>query len=295
MTGEAEMANSQTRSRLLLITGPSGAGRSTAIAALEDLGYEAIDNMPLSLLPRLLEGPPLVRPIALGVDARNRDFDVSTILRIADALSGDLSLAARLVYIDCHPEVLLRRYSETRRQHPMAPGGDPVEGIDMERAILQPLRERADEIIDTTELSPHELRVELEERFGLSGGGRMGVTVKSFSYKRGIPAGTDMAIDCRFLRNPHWEPALRAQSGLDEAVASYVFADPAWPAFHARIGALLEHLLPAYVASDKAHFTLAFGCTGGRHRSVAVAAAIGADLARAGWRVSIRHVELDRR
>lgn len=281
--------------RIVLVSGPSGAGRSTAIHALEDMGYEAIDNMPLSLLPRLLSGPPVDRPMALGIDTRNRDFDVQAVLGIVDALSSEPSFDATFLYVDCDPDVLIRRYSETRRRHPLAPDSEPALGVQTETDILAPLRNRADAIIDTTELRPNELRAELEGLFGLEDSAAMTVAIKSFSYKRGIPNGTDMAVDCRFLRNPHWEPDLRESTGLDEPVIAYVRADSRYLPFLESMRDQLGLLLPGYREAGKTHFALAFGCTGGQHRSVVVAEAVAASLASDGWRVSIRHVALDRR
>lgn len=281
--------------RIVLISGPSGAGRSTAIHALEDMGYEAIDNMPLTLLPRLLSGPPVDRPLALGIDTRNRDFNVQAVLGIVDALSAEASFDSTFLYIDCHPDVLIRRYSETRRRHPLTPDAEPALGVAAELDILAPLRNRADAVLDSTDLRPNDLRAELEALFGLEDASNMTVAIKSFSYKRGVPSGTDMAIDCRFLRNPHWEPGMRELTGLDDPVAAYVAADDRYDAFVESVLGMLALLLPGYRDAGKTHFSIAFGCTGGQHRSVAVAEVVAAGLARDGWRVSIRHVALERR
>lgn len=281
------------RERLVLVTGPSGAGRSTAINALEDMGYEAIDNLPMSLLPRLLEGPPLGRPLALGIDARNREFSTFGFLDLLKRLSAG-GAGAELLYLDCSEQVLLRRFSETRRRHPLAPQDSPGVGIAREIELLAPIRERADVLLDTSELSPHDLRAEVERWFGRESGQRLTVSVQSFSYKRGVPRGVDMMIDCRFLQNPHWEPELRPLTGRDPAVAQHVAADPAHGEFLERITGLLLMLLPAYSREGKSHFSVGFGCTGGRHRSVAVAESVVEALAQQGWRVSIRHRELER-
>jgi UPF0042 nucleotide-binding protein len=284
-----------TGARLVLITGPSGAGRSTSINALEDFGYEVIDNLPLSLLPRLLEGAPLTKPLALGLDARNRDFSTFALIETIDALERMPGVNAEVLYLDANPEVLQRRFSETRRRHPMAPAETPEEGIAREMDLLTGIRARADILIDTSEMSPHDLRAELERWFAGKDGTGLAVSVQSFSYKRGLPRGVDMVFDVRFLRNPYWEPALRALNGLDPAVAAHVAADPRFDDVIARMTDLLLALLPAYAAEGKAHLAIGFGCTGGQHRSVAVTEHVAKTLAGAGWRVSTRHREMERR
>jgi UPF0042 nucleotide-binding protein len=280
---------------VVLVTGPSGAGRSTAINALEDLGYEVIDNLPLSLLPRLLDGPPPVRPLALGIDVRNRDFSISALIDTIDRLTGKGQFPAQVLYMDADEEELVRRYSETRRRHPLAPGGPPLAGILAERELLIPVRARADVLIDTTGMSPHDAKAEVERWFTTGqGGAKLGVTLHSFSYKRGLPRGMDIVIDCRFLRNPHWEEDLRALDGRDPAVAAYVAADPRFPPFFAQVKGLVDLLLPAHKDEGKAHLSIGFGCTGGKHRSVAMTERLAEALAQDGWHVSKRHRELER-
>ncbi len=281
--------------RVVLVTGPSGAGRSTAIAALEDLGFEAIDNLPVSLAPRLLDGPPHGRPLALGIDARNREFSTEALMGLVAQMSGAPGIACDLLFLDCNREVLLRRFSETRRRHPLAPAETPEVGIAREFDLLGPVRAGADILIDTSDLTPHDLRAELRQWFAPETGSGLAVSVHSFSYKRGLPHGLDMLLDCRFLQNPYWEAGLRAADGRDKAVADYVGSDPRFAPFFEKALDLAEFLLPAYVDEGKAHFAVGFGCTGGQHRSVAAAEAFAAALARGGWQVSIRHRELERR
>jgi RNase adapter protein RapZ len=279
---------------LVLVTGPSGAGRTTAIRALEDLGYEAIDNLPLSLVPRLVEGPSLGRPIALGLDVRNRDFNASALIELIDRLTRDPRVSLDVVYLDCAPGVLIHRYSETRRRHPMAPDETPAQGVEREIDLLSAIRVRADHLIDTTDLNQHELRAEIGRWFDPGQGRRMAVSVQSFSYKRGVPRGLDMIFDCRFLSNPHWQPNLRALDGRDSAVANYLTSDPRYAEFHRKVIDLLLFLLPAHLAEGKAYLAIGFGCTGGQHRSVAVAENVANVLAEAGWPVAKRHRELER-
>lgn len=282
------------RRRLVLVTGPSGAGRSTALNVLEDAGFEAIDNLPLRLLPALLDGPQREGPVALGIDARNRDFSTTAVLDLIGQLAGRCDVMMELLYLDCVDDTLLRRFSETRRRHPLAPEDRPAEGIAREKELLSPIRARADVLIDTSQLNVHQLRAELEEWFSPDGGHFLAVTVESFSYKRGLPRSVDIVHDCRFLRNPYWEPSLRALNGTDADVADYVAADARFAGFADKVFELSTLLLPAFRDEGKSHISIAFGCTGGQHRSVAMAEAHALRLAQKGWQVSIRHRELDR-
>ena len=284
-----------TAPSIVLVTGPSGAGRSTAINALEDLGFEVIDNLPLSLLPRLLDGPPPSRPLALGLDVRNRDFGVDALIAAIDQLSAKVDVTAQVLYLDAAEEELVKRYSETRRRHPLAPAGPPLAGIAAERELLVPVRARADVLIETTGLSPHDLRAEIEHWFGVGEGRKLGVTLHSFSYKRGLPRGIDIVMDCRFLRNPHWDETLRARDGRDADVAAYVAADARYDAFFAQVKSLIDLLLPANKDEGKTHLSIGFGCTGGKHRSVMMVEGMASALAQDGWHVSKRHRELERR
>ena len=281
--------------RMVLVTGPSGAGRSTAINALEDMGFEAIDNLPLSMLPRLLDGPPLPRPLALGLDVRNRDFSTNALIETIDRLGQTPGLDPELLYLDSRSDVLERRYSETRRRHPMAPAESPDIGIAREIDLLVPIRARADIVIDTSDLTPHDLRAEVERMFAGSAGRHLSVTINSFSYKRGMPRGMDMVLDCRFLRNPYWDEILRTRDGRDPDVAAHIAEDPREAPFFAKVLDLTQMLLPAYRDEGKSHFAIGFGCTGGQHRSVAMTEKLALALAKDGWQVSIRHRELERR
>jgi UPF0042 nucleotide-binding protein len=279
--------------RLVLVTGPSGAGRLTALAALEDIGWETIDNLPLSLVPRLFDGPPIARPLALGIDVRNRDFSAAALFELIERLTAAPGVALEVLFLDCAPEVLERRYSETRRRHPLAREEPPAEGIGREGDLLAPIRLRADVLVDTSEMTPHDLRAEIARWFAPEPGRRMGVSLQSFSYRRGVPRGVDMVFDCRFLRNPHWEPALRERDGRDAEVMSHIETDPRFEEFFERLFALVETVLPAHNDEGKSHLAIGLGCTGGRHRSVAIAEKLGERLAQAGWAVSKRHRELE--
>ncbi|HET7410728.1 MAG TPA: RNase adapter RapZ, partial [Paracoccaceae bacterium] len=254
---------------VLIVTGLSGAGRTTAIDALEDLGYEALDNFPLSLFEALIApviGTPA--PIAIGVESRTRGFSARALTEMVATLRGTWRAGAGLLYLDCSDEVLLARFSQTRRRHPLAPAEDPATGIARERDVLAEVREQADAVIDTSDMNPHELKAELAARFSLDRSAGMSVTLQTFSYKRGTPAGADMVIDTRFLGNPYWEDGLRALDGRDERIQDFVRSDALYAAFFEKLCEMVTMLLPAYRAEGKAYFTIAFGCTGGRHRSV---------------------------
>lgn len=285
----------QNDHHLVLVTGPSGAGRSTAINALEDLGYEVIDNLPLTLVPRLIEGAPSSHPIALGLDVRNRDFAAASLIELIDSLTRDSKVHLRVLYLDCLPSVLVQRYSETRRRHPLAPTNSPEEGVEREIDLLAPIKARADHLIDTSDLTVHGLKAEVTRWFSLGQGSALAVSVQSFSYKRGVPRGVDMVFDCRFLRNPHWEPGLRNFDGRDSAVATFIEEDERFAEFYQKLSDFLLFLLPGHRSEGRSHVSIAFGCTGGQHRSVAVAERIADTLAEQGWAVSKRHRELERR
>ena len=287
----AHSAALQDTGKVVLVTGPSGAGRSTAIKALEDLRFEVIDNLPLSLIPRLLEGPPPGGALALGVATGNRDFSTETLLALLD----NVPVRPELLYLDCSADILVRRYSETRRRHPMAPAEAPLAGIEREFDLLGPVRDRADILIDTSDLTVHDLRAEMDRYFGSTAQGRLALSIHSFSYKRGLPRGIDMVFDVRFLRNPYWSDGLRGRDGRDARVADYIAEDARFAPFFDKLVELSELLLPAYVAEGKSYLSIAFGCTGGQHRSVALAEKLAKTLAEAGWQVSVRHRELERR
>lgn len=292
MTGRE---NTDTKGRILFVTGASGAGRSTATNALEDLGFESIANLPLSLVDLVLTGRPLNRPLALGIDVRNRDFSIEGMLSLLHYLRADESLEVELLFLDCRTDVLVRRYSETRRRHPLAPTEAPVVGIERETELIMPVREQADFLIDTSDMTPHDLRAEIERLFAKGARGRMTVSVESFSFKRGLPRGVDMVFDVRFLANPHWETSLRPGTGLDPAVAAFVERDERFADFFTRVVDLIRSLIPAYKDEGKTSLAIAIGCTGGQHRSVFVAEKLANALAEKGWQVSTRHRELERR
>lgn len=282
------------RRRVVLITGPSGAGLSTASDALEDADFEAIDNLPLGLVGSLLDQTAADRSVALCLDMRNRDFSAQRFLDVLHEVSERRGTDVQLLYLDCRPDEILRRYSSTRRRHPIGAAPTLQEAIRYEIDLLGPLAERADVMIDTSDLNPHELRAEVETWFAPQGHHKTAVQVQSFSYKRGLPRGVDFVFDCRFLRNPHWEEDLRLRDGRDTVVQDYVAQDARFEAFFKHVSELSLFVLPAARDEGKSYLTLAFGCTGGRHRSVTLAERLSDTLAEAGWPVSLRHRELTR-
>jgi UPF0042 nucleotide-binding protein len=291
----AEAATSAGKARLVLLTGMSGAGRTTVLKALEDIGYEAVDNLPLALLPNLVA--PVAAPrraLAIDIDVRSRDFSVAAFEAAAAPWRARADLALRLVFIDCDDEVLRRRYTETRRRHPLAADRPLIDGIQHERALIAPLRQRADSVIDTTELAVGDLRRLVAAGFALDDRPALRIFVVSFSYRLGVPREADLVFDTRFLANPHYDERLRPLSGLDPAVAEHVAADPGFAPFFANLEGLLLPLLPRFEREGKSYLTIAVGCTGGRHRSVFVAERLAACLAEHGQRVDVRHRDLNR-
>ncbi|WP_426261304.1 RNase adapter RapZ [Sphingomonas sp. DC1100-1] len=283
---------------ILLVTGLSGAGKSTVLKTLEDLGWEVVDNLPLALLDRLLEAPLAqgaadgTQPLALGIGARTRDFDPKRIIERIRALREGHGLDVGMLFLDCAGSELERRYSETRRRHPLAPDRPASDGIARERELLAPLREWANRLIDTTDLSANMLAQKVRSTFAVSGSDAPVLSIQSFGFARGIPRNADLVFDMRFLRNPHWDPLLRPGTGLDADVSAYVAADPAYPAAMEQIGSLLELLIPRYRAEGKAYVSVAIGCTGGRHRSVHVAEHLARRLRDAGFSPTITHRDL---
>lgn len=281
--------------RVLFVTGASGAGRSTATNALEDIGFESIANLPLSLVDRVIEARLRRSPLALGIDVRNRDFSIDGMIDLMHRMTSDDSIDAELLYLDCRPDVLIRRYSETRRRHPLSPSESPLVGIEREMDLLVPVRELADFLIDTSDMTPHDLRAEIDRLFAKGARDHLALSLESFSFKRGLPRGVDMVFDVRFLANPHWDADLRALDGRNPEVGAFVRADVRYADFYERVLGLIESLIPAYREEGKTSLSIAIGCTGGQHRSVFVAEELANALAEKDWQVSTRHRELERR
>ncbi|MFA5988663.1 MAG: RNase adapter RapZ [Sphingomonas sp.] len=288
-----------SRKDILLVTGMSGAGKSTVLRTLEDLGWEVVDNLPLLLLDRLLATAlPMgaaddSRPLAIGLGAQTRDFQPDKIVRRIKKLRADHGHDIGTLFLDCAGGELERRYSETRRRHPLALDRPASDGIAREREVMAPLRRWANRLIDTTSLSANELAQQVRATFGHQGVGGPTLSVMSFGFARGLPRNADLVLDMRFLRNPHWVPNLRAGTGLDADVSAYIADDPAYAEAMAAIEALLLLLLPRYRAEGKSYVTIALGCTGGRHRSVHVAERIAGQLRCAGFSPTVSHRDLE--
>jgi UPF0042 nucleotide-binding protein len=277
----------------VLVTGLSGAGRGTALHALEDLGYVAVDNVPLPLLGDLMRSTAtpgeLAAPLAFGVDTRTFGFSATALVRHLQQLRQRDDLDARLLYLDCDTETLQRRYTESRRPHPLAPDRPVVDGIVEERKQLGGLRDSADVVVDTSALSPHQFKQILGGHFALGEQRGARLTVMSFSYRRGLPREADLVFDVRFLKNPHYVPDLKPFTGLDKPVVDYIASDPDYEPFIARLEGLIGPLLPRFDVEGKSYLTIAIGCTGGKHRSIAVAERLAEWLRSAGRSVTLVH------
>jgi len=289
---------------ILLVTGMSGAGKSTVLRTLEDLGWETVDNLPLLLLDRLLATPLSVgsehgqdakrslRPLAVGLGAQTRDFEPEKIVQRIKMLGEKHGHDIGTLFLDCAGSELERRYSETRRRHPLAldrPAGD---GIARERELLAPLRRWSNRLIDTTKLTANQLAQQIRDTFSRERSGEPTLAIMSFGFSRGVPSNADFVLDMRFLRNPHWVNDLRPSTGLDASVRDYVAADPAFAPAMSTIQTLLGQLLPRFRAEGKSYVTIAFGCTGGRHRSVFVAESMAERLRDAGFSPTVSHRDL---
>jgi RNase adapter protein RapZ len=281
--------------QLVIVTGLSGAGKSNAMKVFEDLGFYCVDNLPPALLPKFadlcLQSEGRVRHTALGLDIRGGEFFNDFFVALGQ-LEG-MGVDAQIVFLDAADDILVRRYEETRRKHPLAHKGGVLEGIQAERRRLEAVKEKADKIVDTSTLSVRELRNTIVETFVRGGeASTLSVTVVSFGYKYGIPLDADLVFDVRFLPNPHYDEALQALPGSSPQVRAFVLGAPATGEFMRHLTQMMDYLLPQFVREGKAHLTLALGCTGGKHRSVVLADELGRYFARAGFRVAIHHRDI---
>lgn len=298
--GAVACAGKGERQRVLLVSGLSGAGRTSILRALEDVGFEAIDNPPTEAIEDLVaDGPPdPTRRVAVGVDVRSRGFNPEALLDVLARLKATPGLRAELIFAWADETVLLRRFTETRRRHPLSPQGRVRDGIAAEQLQTAELRAAADLVLDTSDLSLVALRQWIDRHFGPGAAedrmGGLAVAVTSFAFPAGLPRDADMVLDARFLRNPHYDKALRPRTGIDPEVAAYVAADPDYERFFQKMLELIQLVLPRFVQEGKKYATIAIGCTGGRHRSVAIAEKLGSHLTQTGWRVTVTHRELAR-
>ncbi|MBN8500288.1 MAG: RNase adapter RapZ [Sphingomonadales bacterium] len=292
--------SASTRQRVLLVTGLLGAGKTTVLRVLEDLGWETIDNFPIRMLGRLIDSPEgsasdLRAPLAIGFDSRTRGFDPGKVIDRVKKLTDRPDLEVTTLFLDCSGQELERRYNETRRRHPLALDLPAATGIAAERELMEPLRRWADMVISTTGYTSNDLQQAIRERFAQPGGAELTVSISSFGFSRGTPPLADLVFDMRFLDNPHWDDALRPLTGQDHAVAEHIRKDPAFADAFGRIRDLILMLLPRYRARGKPYVNIAFGCTGGRHRSVFTAEEIAKALSAAGYAPGLVHRNLTAR
>jgi len=293
------MGKNDERIRLVLITGLSGSGKSSAAKAFEDVGYHCIDNLPLPLLRTFLADPKAqvggLQRIAVVTDVRARGFaeEMPQLLEGVDREHYDFLL----LFLDASKDALVRRFSETRRSHPLATGERPViEGIRRERELLAPLRGEADLIFDTSDWSVHDMRTEIYRQFGAELGERpeMVVSLVSFGFKHGTPSGSDLVFDVRFLANPHFQPGLRELTGCDAEVLSFLDDQPDFVELLDRLEDFLAFLLPRYRLENRSYLSIAIGCTGGHHRSVAACERLSVRLQERDWKVRLHHRDVER-
>ncbi len=283
--------------RFLIVSGLSGAGKTETVRYLEDLGFFCVDNLPPKLIPRFAElcaqANDRIQQIALVVDIRGGEF-FPTVLEVLEELEKK-AIKYEVLFLEASNETLVRRFKESRRPHPMSSSGELVEGIEAERQALQDLKGLAHKIIDTSNFSVKQLKEEVVNLYGESTEkGKLAITLVSFGYKYGIPLDADLVLDVRFLPNPHYVPELKPWTGLDSKVSQYVLNNPVTKDFAKHVDPFLSFLIPQYISEGKATLTIAVGCTGGKHRSVALVEWLGSLLSGAGHRVAIRHRDLDR-
>jgi UPF0042 nucleotide-binding protein len=299
----AEAAASQ-RQRILLVTGVLGAGKTTALRALEDLGWETIDNFPIRLLERLLDkgeeapkagGRELSENVAIGFDSRTRGFDPKAVIELVKRLSQREDVELTTLYLDCDGPELERRYNETRRRHHLAADMPVSAGIAAEREVMEALRRWADLVVNTTSFSANALQQAMREQFAPEAGPALTLTITSFGFAKGMPPVADFVFDMRFLDNPHWDKVLRPMTGKDAPIGEFIRRDPAFDEAFTRIRDLLLQLIPRFAQQGKAYVHIAFGCTGGRHRSVFMAEQMGAALRERGFSPTILHRNLGSR
>ncbi len=277
--------------KLILVTGMSGAGKSIALKTLEDSGFEAIDNMPLSFFPYIVNSSTPTRNLAIGNDIRSRDFSIEYFLKVIAELKNNPNIDFKLLFLDCDDETLRRRFTETRRRHPLALDRPVLDGIHHERALISKLRDVADLVIDTSETEAADLRKTIISNFAQEER-NLSVVLTSFSFKHGIPREADMVFDVRFLKNPHYDTELRPFTGLDAKVGKYIESDIGFADFFNNLTSLIMPLLPRYLEEGKCYLTIAIGCTGGKHRSVYITQKLGNFLQNAGYNITTRHRDL---
>ncbi|MEK6746955.1 MAG: RNase adapter RapZ [Pseudomonadota bacterium] len=278
--------------KLVLVTGMSGAGKSIALKTLEDSGFEAIDNLPLAFLPSVINSGISSKNLAIGSDIRSRDFSIENFIDVISEFKNNPDIDFKILFLDSDDETLRRRFTETRRRHPLALDRTVLDGIHHERSLISKLKEKADLLIDTSETEVADLRNIIISHFAQNER-TLSVVLTSFSFKLGIPREADMLFDVRFLRNPHYDSGLRQLTGLDAEVGEYIESDIDFADFFKNMTTLISQLLPRYLEEGKNYLTIAIGCTGGRHRSVYTVQKLGNFLEQAGYNITLRHRDLE--
>ena len=293
--------SSKSVKNVLVVTGLSGAGKTTTLKTLEDIGWETVDNFPIRLVEGLLNTPPSSSiedadpPLALGFDSRTRGFEPDKLIQRIKQLQDNENFLISTLYLDCTGAELERRYGETRRRHPLALDRPAKEGIALERTQLEPFRRWADHVMDTTNLSANDLQKEIRQQFMLQDSETTTITVTSFGFSRGLPNNIDLLFDVRFLANPFWDDELKLLTGLDQPVADYISKDLAYSEALEKFEDMLKFLLPKYRDAGKAYVNIGIGCTGGRHRSVHIAEVLSKNLHAAGFSPTVSHRNLTSR
>ncbi|MGE0108498.1 MAG: RNase adapter RapZ [Bdellovibrionales bacterium] len=290
----SETSSSPTKRPLIFVTGMSGAGLQSTLKAFEDMGYEAVDNLRLSMVEKLIEVAEDARALAIAIDTRNANFSVETLLALYGSYETSPLWDAKLLFLDCSDETLQQRFTGTRRRHPLAFDRPVTDGVQREREMLWRVRDRSDHVIDTSALSIHDLRRLIGEHYRIDTESGLSIFITSFSYQRGLPREADLVFDVRFLRNPHWDLSLRPLTGQDPKIATFIKKDESYQLFMDNLEALILPLLSRYQQEGKSYLTIAIGCSGGRHRSVMIAEEITNILALAGYVVGLAHRDVDR-
>ena len=287
-----EMSNSNQIPQLVLITGVSGAGKSSALGVFEDISFEAIDNVPIPLLGRLINPTENTEKLAVGVDIRTRDFDAGTLLAKIKSLESRFGKFISILFLDCSNDILLRRFEETRRRHPLAGNNSIAEGLSRERVLLRALQNRAHVILDTSDMTIADLKLAVISHYSMVKKTELSIFITSFGFRNGLPRNSDLVLDVRFLKNPHYNLELRPLDGRSEAVGGFIRSDEGFELFFNKLTELLDILLERYSREGKNYLTIAFGCTGGKHRSVFLAETLAVWFNERNQVAQIRHRDL---
>jgi len=279
---------------LIIVIGQSGAGRTTVIHILDDQGFDTLDNVPVHLIPRVASRELVDKPLALGLDIRSKSFSVQNLMKEISNWEALSRSRVVILFLQCSLNILIKRFSLTRRPHPV-PGEDSLElSIKRELNLIAPLRDKADLVLDTSNTSPNELRLKLGSIFPLANNRNIQIILQSFSFRKGSPSGLDMIFDCRFLKNPNWEDDLKNLNGTDTEVKNYLYKDKSWESFNNSLIKMMSTIIPSFEREGKSYLSIGLGCTGGQHRSVFVAEQLFEHLLDKDYDVKILHTTLQK-